>query len=880
LGEEWSIAETLRALCGRGGSPALIAFGEAGPEVWDAATLGRLSLELAGGLRAGGVARGIAVALWAENGPDWVVAALAVLAAGGVLLPIDDLTEAAQAEALLRLSGARLIFATRRHAAELARETARVVVLLDADATAGWRSLLRPGNEAPPTPAADDPALLLTTSGTTGAPKAFPLTHGNLGANVAALVRLGIVGAEDRALLPLPLHHAYPFVVGLLAPLATGTVVVLTAGSTGPLLLRALRQTEATAIVGVPRLYEALLGAVEAGIAARGLPVRALLGGLLRLAIAVRRRTGLSPGRLLLAPLRRGVAPQLRLLVSGGARLEPATEERLEGLGWTVLTGYGLAETASLFTGNRPADRRLGSVGRPLGGGEARIADPDAAGNGEIQLRGPAVIARYLDNPEADRTGFTGDGWFRTGDLGRLDADGFLWVTGRAKEVLVLGGGKKVDPEALERAYGAAPGIREIAVLERDGALVALVRPDPPGLRAIGAANLRDGARVVLGERGQSLPSYQRLAGFALTDEPLPRTRLGKLRRFQLPELYEAALAGGRRRTPRPLGDADRALLEDPLAARIWAVLQQRWPEQATDLEVSPALDLNLDSFGWMELTMTLQERFGVRLSEADLAGIGTLRDLLRLSLERREATPGAAPPPAAPALDPGRWLAPTGPLLTAAGAALHAVAWLAMRGLFRLRVVGLERLPRDGPFVIAPNHASYLDPVVIAAALPLRQLRRLYWAGDVGLLFRSPTRRLFCRAVHLFPVDGHRPAAAVDTAARVLASGRALIWFPEGWRSPDGRLQRFMPGIGQLLARSGAPLVPAWIEGSFAALPRGRSRPRLVRITIAFGAPAPAATLAAAGAGSEEERIAAAARERLLAVGQAIGAPAADAPA
>jgi long-chain acyl-CoA synthetase len=873
VSEGWSIGGTLRALRERGEATALLLFGKAQPEGWDAATLGRTAQDLARGLRAAGVARGVAVGLWAENGAPWVIAALAVLAAGGVLVPVDDLADAAQASALLRAGGARLLFTTGRHAAELGENAPPRLVLLDASEAepGGWRALLRTGGEVLPDPAPEDPALLLATSGTTGAPKAFLLTHRNVGTNVAALARLGIVNADDRALLPLPLHHAYPFVVGLLTPLAIGTQIVLPGGATGPLILQALRQSGATAIVGVPRLYEAMLGAIEARLAASALPVRLVLGCLLRLAGWLRRRTGRPAGRLLLAPLRRAVAPRLRLLVSGGARLEPAAEARLEALGWLVLTGYGLAETASLFTGNRPAERRAGSAGRPLGGGAVRIAAPDAEGSGEIELRGPSVTAGYIDNPQADRAAFTADGWFRTGDLGRLDADGFLWVTGRAKEVLVLGGGKKVDPEAVERAYGAAPEIAEIAVLERDAALVALVRPDSARLRAMGATNLRDGVRVVLGERGQRLPSYQRLAGFALTDRPLPRTRLGKLRRFLLPQLYESALAGGAGRTPRPPTAADLALLQDPTAAGIWAALQQRWPEQATDLDIDPSLDLNLDSFGWMELTMMLEERFGVRLAESDLAGIATVRDLLRLAVARRGA-PAAAPAEAM--LDPGRWLAPTAPLLTVAGAALHLAARLAMRLFFRLRVTGLEHLPASGAFVIMPNHGSYLDPLAIAAALPLRQLRRLYWAGDINLLFRSPARRLFCRAVHLFPVDGAHPTAAIETGAAVLSAGRALVWFPEGWRSPDGRLQRFMPGIGQLVARSGAAVVPAWIDGAFTALPRGRRRPRLARITVAFGPPAPAEALAAEGGGPPEARIAAAARARLLATGRAIGAP------
>jgi long-chain acyl-CoA synthetase len=174
---------------------------------------------------------------------------------------------------------------------------------------------------------------------------------------------------------------------------------------------------------------------------------------------------------------------------------------------------------------------------------------------------------------------------------------------------------------------------------------------------------------------------------------------------------------------------------------------------------------------------------------------------------------------------------------------------------------------------VITPNHVSDLDGLVIAAALPWSQFRRLYWAGDLVRMFSNPLARLFCRAVHVFPVDANHPGAVLESARRVLEAGQVQVWFPESWRSPDGRLQRFLPGVGQLLLRSGAPAVPAYIEGAFEALPRGRRIPKLCQITVAFDCPEPVEVLRAAGAGrTAEERISAALRERVAALGAASG--------
>jgi long-chain acyl-CoA synthetase len=489
-------------------------------------------------------------------------------------------------------------------------------------------------------------------------------------------------------------------------------------------------------------------------------------------------------------------------------------------------------------------------------------------------LRGASITKGYLDNPEANRTSFTPDGWFRTGDLGFVDRRGFLHVTGRSKEVLVLGGGKKVNPEDLEQHYGEAPQIREIAVLEQEGRLVAIVQPDLARVREMGTMNLREGIRVALAERSQGLLEYQRLYGFALIDQPLPRTRLGKYRRFMLPTLYQEALAGAPRREAQPLNAADQALLEDPTAKAVWKLLQERYPQQALDLNMNLSLELNVDSFAWMELTITLQDRFAIQLNEADITGIDTIRDLLHRCVDKAHSASEAMATPRAAEDQLSRWLAPTGLLLTLFGLLLYGINWCAMRVFFGLRVRDVENLPTSGAFVIAPNHSSYLDPFAIAAALPLSQARRVYWAGSITLLFVTKAQRLFSRAAHVFPVDERRPDKAIEAAVRVLESGHAAVWFPEGWRSPDGKLQRFFPGIGEVLRRTGAPAIPTCVRGTFEAWPRGRRFPRLGRIAVAFGRSDRSESLCLAGKGrSKDEQIAEALRQRVLEVSGAFDA-------
>ncbi len=309
--------------------------------------------------------------------------------------------------------------------------------------------------------------------------------------------------------------------------------------------------------------------------------------------------------------------------------------------------------------------------------------------------------------------------------------------------------------------------------------------------------------------------------------------------------------------------------LEDPTAQMVWTLLRERYPEQTVDLDVNLGLDLNVDSFGWMELSITLQDRYGVRLTETDIATIDTIRDLLVRCKVRKRVGPVGEPAAAAEAVEISRWLAPTGPIATLLGVLLYGINWCAMRGLFRLHVEGTQNIPETGAFVIAPNHASYLDPLVIAAALPLARLRRMYWAGSVTLLFGTTLRRLFSRVAHVFPVDERRPDDAIAAAVQALDAGHSAVWFPEGWRSPDGALQRFLPGIGQVLLRSGAPAIPTFVAGTFKAWPHGRRIPMLAPVTITFGHAERLDSLRTAGAGeTEEERIANALQDRVIALG------------
>jgi long-chain acyl-CoA synthetase len=862
MDDAWILSDLLRELSARGDHDALVAWREDAAETLSGAELANRIGRLAAGLVRNGLEPKGPLALVGPSSPEWLIARLAIGAAGGVAVPIDDLASDDVAAATLEEIGCRRLFTTRARA-EALRQRLRgrplQIFLLDpgGDAVEGaapWQSLLASEAAALPRIAPEDPAMIAFTSGTTAAPKSFVLTHANIAACLGPLVGARMVGPADRVLLPLPLHHVYPFVVGTLAPLCAGACVVLPQSVSARHLQQALRDARVSVIVGVPRLFAGILSGIDARARQRGRFAFAAFRALERISASLLRHVGWRAGRFLFRTLHRQIAPDLRFLVSGGARLDAALTYRLEALGWEVFSGYGLAETSSVFTGNRPGRKRIGSEGLALTG-EIRIGDPAPDGVGEIQLRGGNVFTGYRNNAEATHAAFTSDGWFRTGDLGYLDRDGYLYVTGRTKEVIVLGGGKKVLPEELEKAYAASPFIREIALLEREGVLSALVVPDLEAISRAGAGQAADAVRVALADVSARLPPYQQVAGFALTTNPLPRTRLGKYRRFLLPGIYSSAQRGAPALVSEPSRE-DEEFLRQSTVADAWSLLQRRYPARPLTLDASPQLDLGIDSLEAMALALELEARLGVPLSEQSIAAAATVRDLLKSvldakSMQRRDVRVAAGPADL-------RWLAPPAPPVRLFGALLHALNRALMRRFFRLEATGLEFLPLRSPFLLAANHASDLDPLIIAAAVPRALLGRVYWGAAASRIFRSGVLRLACRGLRIFPVDDSRPGASLALGAEVIRRGQILVWFPEEYRSPTGALQAFRPGVGHILAATGAVAVPALIEGAFDAWPRHRRWPRRRTVRIRVGRPRSVAELAVTGAGASEiERIA-----------------------
>ena len=840
-------AQTIEELLCSGSVPedqaALVAMSRNRFDTTTRADLLERAARLAAGLQAAGLERGDRVLILAPNSADWVASALGVMNAGGAVVPLDTQMPGDDLEHALSDSRPRFLFTTSKLEKRLPESLGEVrIYLFDAepDASQAWEGLLE---QEPASAVAkdDDVAAIFYTSGTTGPPKGVPLTHRNLSSNVEALCAQELADNQDRVLVPLPFHHVYPFTVGILIPLTLGAPIIVPFSLVGPQIVRALREGEATVMLGVPRLYEAVWSALEDRVSSRGRIAALLFHQTLGVSKFARRRLGLRLGRKLFKGVHQRLAPRLRLVVAGGAALDADLGRNLQALGWEVATGYGLSETAPILTYNPPDRLKLETAGLALPGVELAIDDSSSGdGRGEVMARGPNVFAGYLNLPDKTEDVLGTDGWFHTGDTGQFDEHGYLHLHGRESAMIVLSGGENVDPERVEDALGAVSEVRECGVLAHEDRLAAVVVPESGLLREVTGADLEKRVKAAVKNAAKELPSHHRPGVLRIAMDPLPRTRLGKLRRHKLDELFdelgqEDSVSEARPEpvSPESMAPEDQQLLSDPGAERTWTYLAERFHDLRLTPDSSLAEELGIDSLSWVDLTLALQDRAGIDLDDSAIERVETVRDLLQEAAGASEAGEGRGDlkkqlgdPELLLDDDQKRSLERPGPTRRTVGRFLLGPARLLARLLMRVEVRG--SLPDSGPFLVAPRHLSFVDPLALLHAFSRQDLESLYWAGLEDYLFSNRITRAFSRTARILPIDpGSAPRRSLALAAACVERGHSLIWFPEGQRSPNGKLQRFRPGIGLVLATHPVPVVPVWIEGTREVMAPGQGFPR-----------------------------------------------------
>jgi len=812
---------------------------------------------IARGLVGLGIAPGERVAVWCANRPRWCAAYAAVLFAGAVAVPLDAELGPQHLTTVLGDAGARAIFVggAGLEAALAAVPESLAVLCLDEAGPLSWSALRARGKgvELPEMRGGDVPAALLYTSGTTGTPKGVVLTHRNMLAEIRALQVAAYLTSDDVLLMLLPLHHLLAQLGSFVLAAAFEAKVVDVEARDGNELLTATREHGVTLLLAVPLLLHLIHDRIDKRIAARPWPQRTLARGLMRTNGALR-RLGVNAGRLVFREVHSAFGSALRLIVSGGSALDPRAQRDLHRLGFTIIQAYGLTETCGAATATARDDATPGSVGFPVAGVGVRISEPDAEGIGEILLRGTTITPGYYRMPEATAELVRGV-WLHTGDLGRLDGRGRLWITGRSKDVIVLGSGKNVYPEEVENHYVSAPHVREICVIsrrrehgpDRSEKLHAVVVPDWDRLADSGITSVRGQIHFELEGLSLQLPAWQRVLTFELRREPLPRTPTRKVRRFQV--AAEASRSDGAGHEELPEDDPEAATrLQSPTGSAVRALIEERVGALCVlRARSSLELDLGLDSLNRMELLLAIEQRLGVAIADDEAERLTTVDELLVL-LETKAAGGGAGdearsswPTLVADAGDPDlpEWMKRQRPWpVRAAGSLSLGVLHVLTRTYLRLRVEGREHLPEQGGFLICPNHESFLDGPILMSALPAAVRVQTFALAEAAHMAKW-WGQLLCRMFQVVPTDANRALRpSMRAAAAALKRDKVLIVFPEGARSPDGKLKELKQGSAILACQLGLPIIPVGIEGAFESWPRGRNWPRPGALTVRFGPP------------------------------------------
>ncbi len=752
------------------------------------------------------------VALFSENRIEWIYAFYSVWMNKGIPVPIDFMSGADDVAYILNDCMPEVVFTSKDKHATLEKAMLQVahkprVIILDEvelqniDSPSAYKLESKP----------DQTAVIIYTSGTTGSPKGVMLSFENIVANINAVTKdVRIILPSDNLMILLPLHHIFPLLGTLIVPFYLGATAAICPSLNADDILKTLKKNKISILIGVPRLYSL----IRKGIVDK---INQTKAGRILFNLSKRLKSK-AFAKLIFKEIHNKFGGHVRHIVSGGAALDPDVAIDFIAMGFDMLEGYGMTEAAPMIAFTRPNTFKPGSAGQIVPGVKVEIRD------GEIVASGKNIMQGYYNRPE-ETSDIIKSGWLYTGDLGRVDKKGFLYITGRRKEIIVLSNGKNINPSEIEnKLEKSSELIKESGVFLYKDKLCAFLVPDVSKI-PLGEKVEEYLKKQLIAPYNENASVSKRILKVFVTKEELPRTRLSKLQRFKLSE-YAEQLAKPKKEINEVGGQEDLKELETIMG----------FIETQVGEKVSPNdnlhTDLALDSLSKITLLVYLENTFGVNIKEEEYGNFGTLKELaIYIKDKKTRMSPEKV-----------NWKEILKEKinfnLPKVGFSFNLFNWsyrAIFRSLFRIQAEGSKNIP-EGPCILAPNHQSFIDGFVIASLLRRKVMKRTYiYAKDKH--WSKWWQKILARKNNIILMDLNKDLKlSIQKMAEVLKKGKNLIIFPEGTRSEDGSIGEFKKTFAILARELNVPVIPVAIRGAHQAMPVGSKFPRLFKkVSVKF---------------------------------------------
>ena len=654
-------------------------------------------------------------------------------------------------------------------------------------------------------PEGDETAVMLYTSGTTGSPKGVMLSSNNIIGEIDGIVEKDVLQANDQMIALLPFHHILPLMATLLLPLREGASIVFVEKIASKEILDVLEKNNISVMVGVPRVFKLFYDSIKQQIQAKFIT---------RKIYAIAEKINSKRfSRMIFSKVHKKFGGHLNVMVSGGAKLDPEIATFFNVLGFTVCEGYGLTETSPVLAVNSIKYNKVGTVGKGLYNTELKIVDE------ELWVKGPQIMKGYYNKPEKTAEVMTEDGWFKTGDLAEIDKDGYLTIRGRKNSMIVLSNGKNIDPETVENKIMGLSGplIKEIGILGHEDKLAAIIVPDLLEFRKQGINNIQTYLKDIIENYNLTASNYKKVLDYKLVEDELPKTRLGKTKRFMLPELYKK-------------DEKVKEKVEEPQTQEYQAI--KEFVAKLKGFEPGPEenleLDLGMDSLDKVELLAYVESTFGIKIDEEKFAEMPNLKLLSEYISEKAEFFMNSE-------VDwkkiidkaPNREIK-NGWLINA----LRPLIYVILKMYFRLKIDRTNKIS-DEPQIFVSNHQSFVDALVLGALIPSKIQKKTFFLA-INWYFKKGIMKYVADNGNIILVDIDKNVKeTVEEIALHIKNGKNVLIFPEGARTKNGKVGKFKKVFAIIAKELNVDVQCLGIKGGYEAYSRFMKFPLPKRIEV-----------------------------------------------